>query len=47
MWKKGRKEVKEDGKFIQYLGEWGVTWECKTLMERDVKEWKNMFIFKV
>jgi hypothetical protein len=31
-------EVGEDEGFIRYLGEWGITWECKTLVERDVKK---------
>jgi len=39
--------VREDGKIIQYLGEWGVTWECKTLMERGVKEWRKMYVLRV
>jgi hypothetical protein len=45
--KEGLEVMGEDKGFIQYLKEWGITWECKTLMERDVRKWRKMYVFGV
>jgi hypothetical protein len=39
--KEGLEEMRGDEGFIRYLKEWGITWECKTLMERDVRKWRK------
>jgi len=45
--KKGLKEMGEDGKIHLILGEVGITWESRTLMERVVREWRKMYVLGV
>jgi hypothetical protein len=45
--KKGLEEVGEDGEIHLIFGEMGITWECKTLMERVVREWRKMYVLGV
>ncbi len=47
MGKKGLEEVGKDGEIHSILGEVGITWECKTLIERVVRKWKKMYVFGV
>jgi hypothetical protein len=42
MWERGTRGSRE---INLIFGEMGITWECKTLVERVVREWRKMYVF--
>jgi hypothetical protein len=48
MWKRRTKRSGRREKIHLILGgSGGITWECKIFMEKDVREWKMMYVIGV
>ncbi len=48
MWKRRTKRSgRRENIHLILSGSGGITWECKIFMEKDVREWKKMYVIGV